>query len=695
MKNLPLLYIILFFLCIKVFPCEEKKISSLFQVENSLFFNPFWEVYFSDIPLESKKKIFILKSEELVKKIKIYDPLYKIDLEKMYEKLFYQVDMFMEIKFFDSVENLIAPFLKTKAGRKYIKHEAINYGTQQIEDEKISLQAKLNLIELLKNNPTKMEEIKNILSSLQNIENNISRLEPYIIEKFDSYTKSDPSIISKFLGKYKDLNSFPMLIFLSQSIYTKKIIDLKKQLDSSEELRNGYKVKSNFKTDNDYNLFFKEMEIKYIPLKSMNVIVGINPLKSTYYSFKDIFLNKKNEMLLFHKFVIFGTASALNSAIIYYGSYPFFKKRYETYYLGKLFSLYSEKIALVKKLYSVIKDLYKKNGLEENKNKTLEWNALSSEGTSFGLNFHYKAEINKIESIGSGKMQYLQKTVMQIMPGLYAGYFLKTVKENIVFEILDRFVGSIDAAVAKADLLKSRDDVCTPLIDFNANNAVNLTISDMWSPGIKNSVKNSISFDSSQQGIVAVSPIAAGKTVFLSSFLCSIYFSSIGIAPAKYLKLPYFYFVCQKIKESYDIGSGLSKGLSELKDMKEMIKLVNKTDDPMIIFVDELFSGMNHQDALFYAKEYISLLLQKKNVIFIFTTHIPDFADYILDLITKKKAPIGYYYFNINVDPMEVNFSPTFKLVKDLNGEDPNNWYLRDPILRRKYNESRLNNLKK
>lgn len=97
---------------------------------------------------------------------------------------------------------------------------------------------------------------------------------------------------------------------------------------------------------------------------------------------------------------------------------------------------------------------------------------------------------------------------------------------------------------------------------------------------------------------------------------------------------------------------------------------------------------MNYQDALFYAKAHLTKYLENKNVIFILTTHIPEFADYLISLI-KEQKPIGYYYFQINYNNFSKKYTPTFKLIEDPFENDPNNWYLRDPKMRRSYNVDR------
>lgn len=179
----------------------------------------------------------------------------------------------------------------------------------------------------------------------------------------------------------------------------------------------------------------------------------------------------------------------------------------------------------------------------------------------------------------------------------------------------------IDSLVAKALLIKNNNNYSVPEY-IKSNNSIFIA-KEMFSPEYKNPEKNSINLkEEKERNMLIVGPSGAGKTDFLRTVIKTSLFSNIGIAPVKSLKITPFQFIEQNLS-SVNISKNLSKGQIERKDISEFFENLNKTEKPVLICIDEIFSSVDTETSLFLIEEIFKNNLEKKNLISILNTHNP------------------------------------------------------------------------
>lgn len=283
---------------------------------------------------------------------------------------------------------------------------------------------------------------------------------------------------------------------------------------------------------------------------------------------------------------------------------------------------------------------------------------------------------NYFSSIYNGFLGFLA-------PGLLSHFYFNYLEENKEIASIYLFLGYIEFFLNKIDLLKKSEgtDYCFSLPQLIQNKeSACLDIKDMWfSGGMRNPTKNSILLDEQARNILLVSPVAGGKTVFLSTLLTVLHMANLGIVSAESLKYTYFSKIVDHLTHDYIVGGGLSQHLAERKSMEFIEKIVEKNyEENLIIFIDEIFRGTRPDLAIKEAFLVLPNILKRKNIITILTTHFPK----MIELTKKENLSLNLYY--LIVDFISGQFYRRFLLVKD----DEKNWWVRDPSLAMLYQQS-------
>jgi hypothetical protein len=293
--------------------------------------------------------------------------------------------------------------------------------------------------------------------------------------------------------------------------------------------------------------------------------------------------------------------------------------------------------------------------------------------------------LNKILSWSNEKIHLWTRTLFNFfVPGSMAHFYFKDLYESIEIDILKNFIGSIDLLLSKINLLSLKEiypeavfsipHLLDPSLGFKATfNAKNI-----WFPTLKGTpIKNSVSLQGEHRNMMLVSPVAGGKTVFLSTILTELYMANLGIVPAEILEFTFFVNIADHMKHDYILGDGMSQHLAERKSMHMVKKIAaeQKSNEKGIIIIDEIYKGTIPQLAVKEALIDLPPILEKENIITIITTHFPE----ITKITQIKNYCMNLYYLLVN--HIAGMFQRTHKLYKD----DEFNWWLRDEELGLKY----------
>ena len=106
--------------------------------------------------------------------------------------------------------------------------------------------------------------------------------------------------------------------------------------------------------------------------------------------------------------------------------------------------------------------------------------------------------------------------------------------------------------------------------------------------------------------------------------------------------------IFSSIKVEDDISNNISTFYGELLRIKKIIDYEKKEDEPIIVFIDEIFKGTNYNDRIYGAKEIIKKLSNYNSMAFI-TTH-----DFELCEINNKK--VNNYHFEEKYEGTNIIF---------------------------------------
>ena len=220
---------------------------------------------------------------------------------------------------------------------------------------------------------------------------------------------------------------------------------------------------------------------------------------------------------------------------------------------------------------------------------------------------------------------------------------LQSLKEvvNIVYE-LDVYI-----AIAKAAKMHG---FCFP--EYYTDKGTFVSITDLYHPGIKNAVKNSVLIEQEKNLMFLTGANMAGKSSFLKALSLSVYLAHIGFpVPAGSMQTNVFNGLITTINLSDNIDSGYSHYYSEIKRVKETAQKILERNNLFIVF-DELFRGTNVKDAYDASLATINALSAIKNSVFLISTHIVEIAAEITHL-----SNISFQYFSSRLD----NGKPVFE----------------------------------
>jgi hypothetical protein len=675
------------------------------EVINASLYPIAWRAYHLEVSsFDEKKNFFLIEAQLKLKQLEKYVGkilLTKSDLLDLYKFFFETISNYKINRYFESYDLLLKSYVSLRSSYQGMNAELIPFSLNS-DKIKNSINGRIALITLLYQEYTEktflFREIQSIINTILDVENKKNKIKKILGDVYlQKIKKINPNKNSKFYDDFLK-SSFLGYLVATFGFYELFRYQLKEEgigilkaeyakfISQYQYFANPLKIiidswDKSLKKDNN-TLESKDMIKDWtinIPVKALGLSSGFNLFITNYDLWKNKaqyeLLNKTSPVLKFGLTIMGLGTMALNL----YFSYGLWKNRYYAFRLYQLYKLESRKIQLVKKLFLCVDSLYKKRMTSSDYSSMpvhREYKYLSE----IIVKKNIKKDLNYLISFD----RLLKLIQVQGAFSMYFDYYYNNVLNNPVFDIIDQFISSIDLAIAKIKLLEKTKEVCIPKIHFAAKKPF-INIKNLYLPVLNNGISNSIFFDENNRCICLAAPIASGKTVFLSAFWGNFIFAQTGIVPAEYSEFSYFDIIVSKIKEAYVTGEGESKGSSEVKDMYNLKKTVEEEEGLKLCVVDEIYSGLNHEDATDFAKEDIDFFVnrEKKDVVFLITTHIPEVANYVVSLMNKG-LDMRYFYFKIDYS-YDQGFVPTYHLCQDIDGNDLLNWYLKDKELRKKY----------
>lgn len=247
-------------------------------------------------------------------------------------------------------------------------------------------------------------------------------------------------------------------------------------------------------------------------------------------------------------------------------------------------------------------------------------------------------EINKISDLNSLRFNFITNIIFTTFASL--NFILVYRYNKLLSENINDFKPSI-TALEEYELLISlstinlvKENICTPKIVSDWS----LKVDSVKHPLLKE--KNCVSNDFASQkdlNIITGSNMS-GKTSFMKTLGINLILAYNGaFVNAQTFTCPIAHiFTSINVKD--DIGKGISTFYGELKRIKDILTFSKKSNDKMIIFIDEIFKGTNYNDRILGAKETLNQLATLNCLVFL-TTH-----DFELCEINKKE--IKNYHFS-------------------------------------------------
>lgn len=155
-----------------------------------------------------------------------------------------------------------------------------------------------------------------------------------------------------------------------------------------------------------------------------------------------------------------------------------------------------------------------------------------------------------------------------------------------------------------------------PQIDFNNKR---IELHDAFHPLLNEPVKNDITINDSEKGLIISGPNTGGKTVLLKSIaLCYLFFYKGLFVPAKKAKIFPFNQIFYFSNDFQDIGQGLSSFASE---SLRYLNMINNIQSSSLVIIDEIFNSTSSEEASSLALGLLDLIYKKNQSKVVLSTH--------------------------------------------------------------------------
>lgn len=312
---------------------------------------------------------------------------------------------------------------------------------------------------------------------------------------------------------------------------------------------------------------------------------------------------------------------------------------------------YNEQLELINKysrIYSNLKEIYEyisKQDFSSKKNNNIKGSI--TKGTTI-LN-----RINKLNDLNSLRYNFITNFIFNIFMSLniiVINKYNKILKENIsIFKESIKSLEEYEVLLSLSTIPLVKKDISLPSI----TNKLELTTNNIKHPLLKENTCIDNSFSCQKDINIITGSNMSGKTSFMKTIATNLILAYNGT----YVNSLEFTCPIANLFTSINVKDDISKGIStfygELKRIKDILDYSKKSDDKLIIFIDEIFKGTNYNDRILGAKEVLKQL-SKLNCIVFLTTH-----DFELCEVNQKE--IKNYHFSENYKNKKINFDYKIK----------------------------------
>lgn len=200
------------------------------------------------------------------------------------------------------------------------------------------------------------------------------------------------------------------------------------------------------------------------------------------------------------------------------------------------------------------------------------------------------------------------------------------------------YIYTADVYITVARIAASRNFTFPCALDTTDNL---LHITDMYHPYVPNAVPNSLRVNRNNNVIFLTGANMAGKSTFMKTLGVTLYLAHMGFPlPATHMEFTVQNGLFTTINLADNLDMGYSHFYAEVLRVKKVAEQVNRTGGLVIIF-DELFRGTNVKDAYEATVAVITAFAEKRNCIFIISTHIIEAGE----ALREKCDNIDFVYF--------------------------------------------------
>ena len=183
-----------------------------------------------------------------------------------------------------------------------------------------------------------------------------------------------------------------------------------------------------------------------------------------------------------------------------------------------------------------------------------------------------------------------------------------------------------DAFEAVATVAQSHD-LCFPQYDVYDASAPSVEVRGLFPPFVVNAVANDLELGKEANLCLIDGAGMAGKSTFLKTFGLAVYLAHVGFpVPARSFRTAVFNGLFTAIDLADNIGQGYSRCYTEVRRVKEALRLIQEKRRVLFIF-DELFRGVPEKDASCASLQVIDTLSTIRSSLFMVSTPMAGIAE--------------------------------------------------------------------
>lgn len=307
-----------------------------------------------------------------------------------------------------------------------------------------------------------------------------------------------------------------------------------------------------------------------------------------------------------------------------------------------------EKISKCTRIYHNLKDIY--NFISKENFTSSKLKKLQEEIKKGNVILNRLIKIADLDSNRNNFITYVIFNCFASLNFVIRYKYVKLLNENNTdFEKSIKSLEELETLISLATIGYVKENISLPKI----TDEISLSTQNMKHPLLKEEECVANDFKCNKDINIITGSNMSGKTSFMRTIGINLVLAYTGT----YVTAENFTCPILKIFTSINVRDDISNGIStfygELKRIKAVLDYSKKSNDPMIIFIDEIFKGTNYNDRILGAKETIKKFSNLNCIVFL-TTH-----DFELCEINNKK--INNYHFKETYDKDKIHFDYKIK----------------------------------